>query len=127
MAVTIGIVGSACGGRGQQEVATAWGFLCSLTGKLAVDLGTSAVVGRTVSWEGVGSDLLFLTGPSVAATAVVAVCICLWGPRKQLRLVCAPGGHVGGALPPVSTQRKKLLWRGHPSPCTPPNNGPLPL
>ena len=43
--------------------------------------GPLAVVGRTGSREGVGCDLLSLTGPSVAAAAVVTVLVNLWGPR----------------------------------------------
>ena len=64
-----------------------------------------------------------LTGPLVAAVAVVDVCAYLWGPRQQPWLM--PGAHVGAALLPVSARRRKLLWWDRPSACTPPTMVPF--
>ena len=44
--------GRACGGRGQRDIAPAWGVLCVLPGKLSLDHGTLAVAGCTGSQEG---------------------------------------------------------------------------
>ena len=44
--------GWSCGGRGQRDVAAAWGVPCVLPGKLSLDHGTLAVAGCTGSREG---------------------------------------------------------------------------
>ena len=55
--------------------------LCVLPGKLPLDLGTLAVVGRTGPQRGgVDSDLCLHTGFLVAAEAGLAFHACLWCP-----------------------------------------------
>ena len=64
--------GWACNGRGQCDVATSWGVLCILQGKLSLDHRTLAVAGCTGSQGGVDSDLCLHTGFLAAAAAALA-------------------------------------------------------
>ena len=81
-----------------------------------------------LSQEAGGSFWLLAAGPSAAATCTCSEDVAhLWTPRWQRLLMPGPGAHAGGAVPPESTWRKKLLWQAYPSPRAPPNSGPLPL
>ena len=73
--------GQAFGGRGQCDIATAWGTPCVLLGKLSLDHGTLAVTCCTVSGGvgGVCGDLHLHTGFLVAAVTALAGNTCLWG------------------------------------------------
>ena len=100
---------SSCGGRTHSR------------GSWPQIIGPSAVAGSAGSQEGGGSDLHPCSeDPWHVRTR-------LWSLRWQLQLTPAPGAHVGGALPPASKQRKKLLWRACPCPHVAPNNSRLPL
>lgn len=57
----LGCIGSACGSRGWQEVATAWIRPCVLLGSWPWITGPLPVPGCTGSHEGVGSNLGLLT------------------------------------------------------------------
>ena len=98
-------VGWACSSRGQRDVATGWGALCVLLGKLSLDLRTLAVACCRGSWGGVDSDLRLHTGflvPAAAALAfharpwgceVIATAhACLWSSLRRCSAFC---GHVG--------------------------------
>ena len=75
--------GQACGGRGQSDVAAAWGAPYVLLGKLSLDHGTLAVhrAAQAPRRGGMESDLCLHTGFLVAAAAALASRARLWGPR----------------------------------------------
>ena len=101
----LGCIGSACGSRGWQEVATAWIRPCVLLGSWPWITGPLPVPGCTGSQEGVGSNLGLLT-----------VCW-LWqqplhpplGSEIAAAARTAPGAHKGGVLPFVSDWSQKHL------------------
>ena len=74
--------GQACGGRGQRDVATAWGMVCVLPGKLSLDHRTLVVAAAQAPGRGgVESDLCLHTGVLVAAVAALAFHARLWCPQ----------------------------------------------
>ena len=92
-------------------------------GMLQAAVGPSAVVGCTGSREGVGRDLHLLTGPAVAAVAILPAS----GVQDNSCGLRPPLELVGGAPPFVSAWSKKGLCWAHPSPRAPCSNGLLPL
>ena len=101
----------ACSGRGQHDIATAWGMPCVLLGKLSLYLRTLAVACCTGSRGGgcVGSDLCLHTGFLVAVAAALVFHAHLWGLSWYPWFEPISGACLGSTLTSVGTRGRNPL------------------